>query len=130
MKTHKDLDVWKLSIDLVEIIYRETRSFPREELYGITSQMRRAAFAIPSNIAEGFARFSEKETLHFLYISLGSLSELDTQIIISKRLEFNISNGTSSRLEILRMKLLNLIKYQKSKIPKRKNKGSENTDQE
>jgi len=67
-KTHKDLDIWKLGIDLVEQIYKETQAFPREEMYGLTSQMRRAAVSYPSNIAEGAARGSKKEFLQFLYI--------------------------------------------------------------
>lgn len=84
MKTHKDLDVWKKSVDFVTIIYKETQSFPKEELYGLTSQMRRAAVSIPSNIAEGSARQGNKELVQFLYIALGSVVELDTQLIMSQ----------------------------------------------
>ena len=88
MKTHKDLTVWQDSIDMVTEIYKITRSFPKEELYGLTNQMRRCGVSIPSNIAEGAARNSEKEYIHFLYISLGSNMELDTQLRIARNLHF------------------------------------------
>lgn len=88
MKSHKDLDVWKSSVGFVEDIYRLTSLFPKEEVYGLTSQLRRAAVSIPSNIAEGASRQSDKEFIQFLYISLGSVSEIDTQIEISQRLGF------------------------------------------
>lgn len=91
MATHKDLIVWKKSIFLVERVYEETRNFPKEEVMGITSQMRRSSLSIPSNIAEGFGRDSDKELLHFLYIALGSASELDTQIIICKELNLFVN---------------------------------------
>jgi four helix bundle protein len=88
IKGHKDLEVWKKGIDFVESIYKVTAQFPKEEIYGLTSQMRRAAVSIPSNIAEGAARNGKKEFVQFLYIALGSLSELETQIIIAKRLAY------------------------------------------
>ena len=88
MKTHKDLDVWIKSIDLVTRIYKETNSFPKSELYGLTSQIRRSAVSIPSNIAEGAARTSVKEFSYFLSITLGSIAELETQLIISRNLNF------------------------------------------
>jgi len=88
MKTHLDLDVWKKSMDLVTKIYATTRNFPKEETYGLTSQIRRSAVSIPSNIAEGAARGSKKDFAHFLNISLGSLAELETQLIISVNLEY------------------------------------------
>ena len=75
IKTHKDLDAWKESMSLVEEVYKLTESFPKEEIFGLTSQMRRAATSIPSNIAEGAARNSEKEFIQFLHVSLGSLAE-------------------------------------------------------
>jgi four helix bundle protein len=86
--THKDLDVWKLSINFVTSIYKKTSSFPKEEIYGLTSQIRRAAISIPSNIAEGAARRNKTEFRQFLYIALGSAAELDTQLIISCNLNF------------------------------------------
>lgn len=88
MKTHKDLNVYNLSIDLVAEIYKLTSKYPKEELYGLVSQIRRSAVSIPSNIAEGSSRNYNKEYIQFLYISLGSASELDTQILISYKLNF------------------------------------------
>lgn len=88
MKTHKDLDVWKFSIELVTLVYQFTGNFPKEEIFGLTNQMRRASVSIPSNIAEGAARQSTKEYIHFLYIALGSQQELDTQLLIAKNLQF------------------------------------------
>jgi four helix bundle protein len=85
MKSHKDLDVWRLSIDLATDVYDVTKSFPKEEQYGMVSQMRRSAISIASNIAEGAARRSNKEFLQFIHIALGSTSELDTQLEIAKR---------------------------------------------
>ncbi|MGK0286095.1 MAG: four helix bundle protein [Salibacteraceae bacterium] len=86
--THKDLEVWKRSIDLVVSIYDLTKVFPDGEKYGLTSQMRRAAVSIPSNISEGAGRSSTKEFIRFLDIATGSLSELETQLIIVIRLGF------------------------------------------
>jgi four helix bundle protein len=84
MKTHRDLEVWQAAIDLARDVYETTRRYPDDERYGLVSQMRRCAVSIPSNIAEGAARQGKKELLQFLYVALGSLSELDTQIEISK----------------------------------------------
>ena len=113
IKSYKDLDIWKRSIKLVEDIYRVTKSFPREELYGLTSQMRRAAVSIPSNIAEGFTRLHDKGYKQFLYIALGSCSELSTQIIIASRLKYFDNNKIEQLLneidEICRM-TMSLIK--------------------
>lgn len=112
---HKDLDVWKLGIELVTKIYEITSNFPTTEQFGLTSQMQRAAISIPSNIAEGAARNSEKEYIHFLYISLGSLAELETQLIISNKLGFLEDVSIFEEVEKLRRKLLNFIKYFKQK---------------
>ena len=76
MKDHKKLDIWKMSVDLVPEVYEITKKFPKEELYGLTNQVRRSAVSIPSNISEGAARNTEKEFIQFLYIALGSASEL------------------------------------------------------
>jgi four helix bundle protein len=89
---HKELDVWKRSMDLVEFIYRVSNSFPDVEKFGLTSQIRRAAVSIPSNIAEGAGRKGDKEFIQFLYIALGSLSELDTQYMITVRLNYIVKN--------------------------------------
>ena len=86
MRTHKDLDVWKRGIKFVTDVYEITKSFHKEEQFGLTSQIRRSAVSIPSNIAEGAARRSKNEFRHFLYIALGSAAELETQLIISGNL--------------------------------------------
>ena len=116
MKTHHDLDVWKLSIELVEDIYQVSMHFPKEEIYGLTSQLRRAAVSVPSNIAEGAARQSNKEFIQFLYIALGSLSEVETQVFIALKLGFiqNIDKINSKIVDIKKM-LLGLIKYIKGR---------------
>lgn len=111
---YKDLDVWKDSIQLTKKIYIESSSFPKEEVYGITSQIRRSSVSIASNIAEGAARNSNKEYIHFLYISLGSLAELETQFIISKEIGYTNVLFTDEIL-VIRKKILALIKYLKSK---------------
>ena len=83
-----DLEVWKAGMEITKDIYKVTEKFPKSELFGLTSQMRRAAVSIPSNIAEGNGRFYVKEYLQFLHISQGSLLELMTQIELSKELGF------------------------------------------
>lgn len=88
IRSFRDLEIWKRGVDLVEEVYAVTKTFPKEEIYGLASQMRRSAVSVPSNIAEGFTRFHNKEYKHFLYVSLGSGAELTTQIIISARLKY------------------------------------------
>jgi len=88
VRSYRDLIVWQKGIELAKRIYRITEQFPSSEVYGLTNQLRRAVVSIPSNIAEGQSRQSTKEFTHFLHISLGSLSELDTQIVIAKELEY------------------------------------------
>lgn len=88
MKGFRELRVWQQAMSLVEKIYRLTQNFPREEVYGLTSQMRRAVVSVPSNIAEGHTRNHMKEYLHHLSISQGSLAELETQIEIAGRLKY------------------------------------------
>ena len=88
METHKDLRVWQQSIEMVTSIYLMTKAFPKDELFGLVSQMRRAAVSVPSNIAEGYARGSDKEKLHFLRISSGSMSEIETQLLLSLNLGY------------------------------------------
>lgn len=88
MRTYKNLLVWQKSIDLVTDIYKLTKSFPKDEIYGLVSQMQRAVVSVPSNIAEGSERNSDKEFAKFLHISRGSLAELETQIIISEKLGY------------------------------------------
>lgn len=101
MKTHHDLDVWKKSIDFVSDIYKVTQSFPSNEIFGLTSQIRRSAVSIPSNISEGAARNTVKDFNHFLAIALGSIAELETQLIISKNLQFLSINDYDFLIENL-----------------------------
>jgi len=113
MKTHKDLDVWKTGIDFVTNIYRVTSNFPKEELYGITSQIRRASISIPSNIAEGAAPNHSKEFKQFLYIALSSAAELNTHLIISGNLNFlnaGEAKNLISELDTISRMLQGLIK--------------------
>lgn len=88
IKSFQDLRIWQIGIEVVKDIYILTKKFPKEELYGLTSQMRRCAVSIPSNIAEGFRRYHNKEYKQFLYIALGSSAELETQIIIANELDY------------------------------------------
>jgi len=85
---HKDLEVWKKGMDLVEKMYFISNSFPDSERFGLTSQIRRAAISVPSNIAEGAGRKSDKELLQFISIALGSLAEIETQYFIAIRLKY------------------------------------------
>ena len=112
MTSHKELKVWQKGIELVKVIYSETDSFPKTELYGLTSQIRRSAVSIPSNIAEGAGRNFDKEFIHFLYITLGSASELETQIIISKELNFL----ETDKAEIIQEMIFEIIKMTSSLI--------------
>lgn len=119
MKTHKDLEVWQKAIVFVTDVYNQTCDFPKEEMYGLISQLRRSAVSVPSNIAEGAARQSNKEFIQFLYVDLGSLVELDTQLIIAKNLNFlsNESlNDLQSKTDEIGKMLNGLIKYRKSKL--------------
>jgi four helix bundle protein len=86
MTSHKDLDAWKDSVDLVILIYQATQGFPKTELFGLTGQIRRASISIPANISEGAARNQTKDFIRFLRIAMGSLSELETLLIISARI--------------------------------------------
>ena len=112
---HKNLDVWNLSIKLVKEIYGVIGNFPKEETYGLASQIRRSAVSIPSNIAEGAARNSKKEFKQFLYIALGSAAELETQLIIARELGYETPDELFDRIERVKKMLLGLIKSQRSK---------------
>ncbi|MDD7886863.1 four helix bundle protein [Flavivirga sp. 57AJ16] len=85
---YTELGIWKYLRELVKLVYKLTKSYPQEELYGLTNQIRRSVISVPSNIAEGCGRQSTKETIPFLYISRGSLYELETQLFLSNDLEF------------------------------------------
>jgi four helix bundle protein len=88
MKSYKDLELWQVSMNFVSEVYSITKYFPKEELYGLTSQIRRCAISIPSNIAEGSGRKGTKEFIQFLWIANGSLSEFETQIEIAQKLGY------------------------------------------
>ena len=106
--------VWQKAIDLVLDIYNMTKSFPKEEVYGLVSQMRRAAVSIPANIAEGAARQTKKEFQQFVYISMGSLAELETHLILSVRLSFcgkQEADSTLLKLDEIRRMLSGLLNH-------------------
>ena len=94
---YRDLLVWQRAMELVKEIYRVTKSFPKEEVYGLTAQIRRAAIAIPSNIAEGKGRYSTADVNHFLVQARGSLYELETQVLIATDLKY-LSEAESKKL--------------------------------
>mgnify|MGYP001556979224 CR=1 FL=1 len=100
MKTHKDLLVWKKSVEFVTSIYKLTADFPENERYGLSNQLRRAAISIPSNIAEGAARGSSKDFIRFLFISRASAVEIETQLIIAKNLGFIVDEGAGFHEEL------------------------------
>ncbi|PKN70075.1 MAG: four helix bundle protein [Deltaproteobacteria bacterium HGW-Deltaproteobacteria-12] len=113
MKSFRDLDVWRLAMEIVGDIYKFTKAFPKEEVYGLISQMRRAAVSIASNIAEGFNRYHNKEYKQFLYIALGSCAELETQIEVSLLLGYitqDLRDKTIEKLDHESRMLKNLIK--------------------
>jgi len=84
---YRDLEVWKRGMAIAKLVYQLTKSFPREEQFGLTSQMRRASVSIPSNLAEGWGRSTSKEFRQFIRIAQGSLKELETQLILSREVE-------------------------------------------
>lgn len=88
IRNFRDLDVWKIGKEIVLEVYRATESFPKAELYGLAAQMRKASVSIPSNVAEGFNRFHNKEYRQFLFIALGSCAELETQVELSSDLGY------------------------------------------
>lgn len=88
IKSYRDLQIWQEAVDLVELVYRASAAFPADERFGLTSQLRRSSVSIPSNIAEGHARPTTRDYLRFLGISLGSLAEMETQILIAHRLGY------------------------------------------
>ncbi len=114
IKTHKDLKVWQEAMKLAKEVYSLTAGFPREEIYGPTSQMRRAAVSVPSNIAEGAARASNREFIQFLYIALGSLSEIETQWLLAKDMGM-AKNDPEEWVVPIRKMLLGLIRSIKNR---------------
>ena len=118
LKSYKELIVWQKSIRLVKQVFILTAKFPKSELYGIVSQIRRAAVSVPSNIAEGYGRRSTKEYLHFYSIAYGSALELETQIIIAKELSFAQEDDFVSVDQLLEevLKMLNKMTTQMKQL--------------
>ena len=113
---HKDLDVWKRSMDLVEEVYKITARFPSSEIYGLTNQLRRATVSIPSNIAEGASRKGDKELLYFVNVAIGSIAEIETQLLISIRLKYiNEENDIFQSIIEVRKLLLGFRNYLNNK---------------
>lgn len=113
IKNFRDLDVWQLAMEIIGDIYKHTKAFPKEEIYGLVSQMRRSSVSIASNIAEGFNRYHNKEYRQFLYIALGSCAELETQIEVSLLLGYitqDLRDKTNEKLDHESRMLRNLIK--------------------
>jgi four helix bundle protein len=113
MKNYKNLTVWQDSHELVLSVYKETKTFPKEEVYGITSQLRRATASIPANIAEGSAKNSDKDFGRYLQIAMGSLNESEYFLFLSKELnylEVENHNEIVKKLEVVKAKLINLQK--------------------
>ena len=111
-KSYKDLIVWQRAIELVLAIYSLTKEFPKEEQYGLISQLRRAAISIASNIAEGYARQYKLEYIQFLSMAFGSCAELETQLIIGQRLSYGVSEQYEKAFSLLEevSKMLNSMR--------------------
>ena len=109
-RTHKDLDVWNEAMRLAREVYRLSATLPQEEAYGLTAQLRRAAVSVPSNIAEGAARSSRKEFIQFLHHALGSLAEIETQLLLAKDLHNVQDKEVEATMERTRRMLLGLIR--------------------
>jgi len=117
---HKDMEVYKASMELVKMIYDLCKGFPKEEMFGLTPQMKRAVVSVPSNIAEGNGRKSPKELSNFLNIALGSLIELETQLDIAKMLRFSVDEmhhqAIEDQLQKSKRLLIGLIKSVQAKL--------------
>jgi four helix bundle protein len=115
--THKDLEVYQLSLDLVERIYKLTTEFPDSEKFGLTSQLRRASISLPSNISEGSSRGSTKDFIRFLYIASGSLSEIETQLVIAERVGYmSFEKDLQNQIITIRKMVYRLIQALKKKL--------------
>jgi len=113
---HKQLDVWQSSMRFVSTLYLLTKQFPSDERFGLTNQIQRASVSIPSNIAEGAARQSNKEYIQFLYIALGSAAEVETQLLIARDLGYADSiDDLYNDIQAIKRMLIGLIKSKKAK---------------
>jgi len=113
IRSYRDLKVWQLAMDLAELCYQTTRRFPKDELYGMTSQIRRAAASVPANIAEGHGRNSRGEYIQFLRVAQGSLKELETHLLLAQRVGLTDENAvvpTLNKSETLGKMLRALIR--------------------
>lgn len=113
----ENLDIWRKGVDIVKKLYKITKNWPKEERYGLTSQVRRAAVSIPANIAEGVGRGGPNEAAHFGNISLGSLYELQTLIQIANELEYmddNVYSELKNELSVLAKRISSFVSYQKN----------------
>ncbi|MFC1668543.1 four helix bundle protein [Chlamydiota bacterium] len=120
INSYKDLDVWKKGIEIVDLVYKTTDSFPKKEIYSLSQHIQRTAISIPANISEGFARQHLKEYLQFCHIALGSCAELETLLVIASRRNY-INDKESKKLEEIinhesRM-IMNLVKSLKKRKP-------------
>lgn len=100
VQSYRDLDVWQVGMDIARLVHRQTKQFPKDELYGLVSQMRRAGVSIPSNVAEGHARLSTGDFHRHVSIALGSLAELETQLILSTDFEYPGAEDRDAALEV------------------------------
>lgn len=119
MKCYRDLTVWREGIDIVTEIYAISKTFPSEERYALCDQIRRASVSVPANIAEGHARSSRKEFLHFLSISLGSLAEVETHLTIANKLSYlskNKMEGVLNQTDLLGKRIRSLQKSLQKKV--------------
>ncbi len=113
MRDFRGLRVWEESHNLTLLIYKETKGFPKEELFSLTNQIRRAAISVPSNIAEGYGRETQKDYAHFLQIALGSANEVDYQLLLAKDLSYIENNqylALNDKIDKIKRQLANLIK--------------------
>jgi four helix bundle protein len=126
MRPHEKLEAWKKAVEFVVAVYRATETFPKEEKFGLTSQIRRAAVSIPANIAEGAARTSGKENIQFLSISQGSCSEVETELLIACKLGFleqPLYLKLRQELDEIGRLIIGLSNYHKRKIQSEKSIG-------
>ncbi len=115
INTYKDLIVWQKSLELTKGVYLLTEKFPKSEIFGIISQMRRASISIPSNIAEGFVRKHRKEFSQFISIAFGSGAELETQIVIAKSLNFT-KNQDYEKVDLLLVEIMKMLNKLNSRL--------------